>query len=129
VVCSGFAVKFYHTTKFGTPSLAIDFMEIYRFLADDFLISYCRKLDVKDFELKADTMAGRRGKKVFLNKQRNKDFLRKLEDYFQGYVLIHRVRMGKKQRLNNLISEEALQLARFLRCEIEEWIPRIVSLE
>jgi CRISPR-associated protein Cas1 len=119
---------FYHTTKFGTPSLALDFMELYRYLMDDFLISYCSHLTPKDFELKADTMAGRKGKRVFLNKRKNKEFLIQLEEYFQAYVLIHRVRMGRKQRLNSLISEEALQLARFLRCEITQWVPRIVNL-
>jgi hypothetical protein len=58
-------------------------MELYRYLMDDFLISYCRDLTPKDFELKGDALASRRGKRIFLNKHRNKGFLIKLEEYFQ----------------------------------------------
>jgi len=119
---------FYHTTKFGAESLVYDFMEIYRYLVDDFLISYCTKLDTKDFELKTDAVGRKKGKRVFLNREKNGEFLEKLEQYFQSYVSIRRVRVGKRQRLENLIGEEALQLARFLRCEKKSWVPRIVAL-
>ena len=118
---------FYHTTKFGAPSLAFDFMEIYRYLVDDFLISYCIKLYAKDFKLKDDSAGRKKGKRVFLNEKKNKEFLQKLEEYFQSYVSIPRVRVGKRQKLENLINEEAFQLARFLRCEKKVWVPRIAT--
>ena len=43
---------FLHTTAMGKPSLICDFMELYRYLIDDFLIQYCRKLKASDFILK-----------------------------------------------------------------------------
>ena len=120
---------FYHSIKFGQSSLVHDFMEIYRYLMDDFLINFCRKLDTKDFVLKDDTHAGRKGKRAFLNKKRNKEFLDKLEQYFQMKVTIPRVRGGKKQELETLINEEAQLFARFIRCKRKSWVPRIVHLE
>lgn len=117
------------TTRSASSSLAYDFMEMYRYLVDDFLISYCTKLDVKDFELKGDSVAKKKGKRSFLNKEKNKEFLEKLEEYFQSYVVVPRVNVGKRQKLENLIGEEALQLAKFLRCEKNNWAPRIAELK
>ena len=120
---------FYHTIKFGQSSLVHDFMEIYRYLMDDFLINFCRKLGTKDFVFKDDTHAGRKGKRAFLNKKRNKEFLDKLEEYFRMRVSIPRVRGGKKQELETLINEEAQLFARYIRCKRKSWVPRIVHLE
>jgi CRISPR-associated endonuclease Cas1 len=120
---------YYHATQYGTPALVVDFMELYRYLADDFVLSYCLDLDRKGFELKVVTVSGLKGKREYLNKIKNREFLTQLEDYFQQYVSIRRVRMGRNQRLNSLIAEEALQLARYLRSEIEQWIPRIPTLQ
>jgi len=39
---------------------------------------------------------------------------------------IPRIRHGKRQTLDTLITEEALLLAKFLRNERKEWNPRIV---
>jgi CRISPR-associated endonuclease Cas1 len=55
---------FYHTIKFGQPSLVCDFMDLYRYVIDHFLITYCRKLDDSDFVWKDDIHAGRKGKRV-----------------------------------------------------------------
>jgi CRISPR-associated protein Cas1 len=118
---------YYHTLKDGQPSLVCDFMEIYRYLIDDFLINFCRNLDVEDFVWKDETFARRKGKRAFLNKERNKEFLYRLEDYFQTIVNIPRVKIGKKQKIETLINEEALLLARFIRRE-RLWEPRIASL-
>jgi len=38
------------------------------------------------------------------------------------------MKVGKQQEVESLISEEALLLAKFLRNEKKEWVPRIVSL-
>lgn len=118
-----------HTTKWGTRSLVYDFMEIYRYLADGFLIGYCRKLKDDDFILKPDYLdPSKKGKRHFLNNKKNKEFLAKIEEYFQSYVPIRRIRMGRKQRIETLIREEAMLLAAFLRCEKKAWIPRVVAL-
>jgi len=46
----------------------------------------------------------------------------------EGEVDIPRIRYGKKQTLDTLISEEALLLAKYLRHERKEWIPRLVNI-
>ena len=91
------------------------------------LIEYCRKLDVSDFVWKDDVHAGRKGKRAFLNKERNKEFLDRLEDYFQTIVNVPRVRHGKRQELETIINEEAMLLASFVRGK-RIWEPRVVPL-
>jgi len=39
-----------------------------------------------------------------------------------------RIRIGKRQAIETLISEEALLLAKFLRGERKDWTPRIAVL-
>jgi len=42
---------------------------------------------------------------------------------------IPRMKVGKKQTFETLISEEALLFAKYLRSEKKEWSPRIPSLQ
>jgi hypothetical protein len=49
--------------------------------------------------------------------------------YFLPYVEIPRMRIGKRQTSETLISEEAYLFARYLRNEIGEWNPRIVTIQ
>jgi len=51
-----------------------------------------------------------------------------LDQYFLTKVDVSRIRMGKRQELGTLITEEALLLARYLRNENTTWNPRIVEL-
>jgi len=51
--------------------------------------------------------------------------MRELEKYFDSKIEIPLIRHGKKQRLETLINEEALLLAKYLRDEITNWIPRV----
>ena len=44
---------------------------------------------------------------------------------FNREVEIPRIRHGKRQTLDTLISEEALLLAKYLRNEKKDWVPRI----
>lgn len=121
---------FLHSTKFGQPSLVCDFQELYRYLVDDFVISYARKLTPKDFILKAeDYSSSRKGKRQYLNDKKTGDFTRKLTDYFRTKVDIPRIMRGESQELETLINEEALLLAKYLRNETERWTPRIVNLQ
>lgn len=41
----------------GKPSLVRDLMDIYRYLIDNFLIGYCRKLKPRDFIVKTNKLA------------------------------------------------------------------------
>ena len=43
-------------------------------------------------------------------------------------VKVPRIRVGKNQEIETLITEESQLLARYLRDERKEWKPRIVEL-
>jgi hypothetical protein len=43
-------------------------------------------------------------------------------------VEIPRIKVGNRQKLETLIDEEALLLAKYLRDERKTWIPRIAKL-
>lgn len=119
---------FLHHVQFGMPSLICDFEELYRFLIDDFVIQYCRNVKNRDFVLKTDDYAGKKGKRQYLNDTKRRDFLDTLEKYFESKVSIPRIKRGQKQEIETLINEEAFLFARYLRDEKPTWIPRIVAL-
>ena len=52
---------FLHSVQHGKPSLVCDFMELYRYLIDYFLIEYCRSLNPRDFIVKTESI-GRKKK-------------------------------------------------------------------
>jgi CRISPR-associated protein Cas1 len=45
-----------HQIAEGKPSLVLDFLEVYRFLIDDFILRFARNLNPKDFTLKDETV-------------------------------------------------------------------------
>jgi CRISPR-associated protein Cas1 len=121
---------FLHSTATGKPSLICDFMELYRYLVDDFLIQYCKKLKPSDFILKTENLSNRKiGKRQYLNGLKTKDLLRSLNEYFSMKVEIPRIRYGKSQEIETLINEEALLFAQYLRNEKQTWIPRTPILD
>ena len=120
---------FLHSLQFGKPSLVCDFEELYRYLIDDFVIQYALRLKPKDFVLKQEAFsANRKGKREYLNQIKNREFLKALDVFFTSKVEIPRVKRGKKQEIETLISEEALLLARYLREKIPSWNPRTADL-
>jgi CRISPR-associated protein Cas1 len=120
---------FLHSLAEGKPSLVCDFMELYRYLVDDFVIQFCQGLGEKDFIMKnEDLSTNRNGKREYLNDSLTHDLIKGLNEYFQTKVEIPRIRMGKKQEIETLINEEALLLAMYLRNEKQTWIPRIANL-
>ena len=117
---------FLHSVQFNKPSLACDFQELHRYLIDDFLIKYCQELKRKDFIVKSEVLSRKRkGKREYLNNSLTRDLMRRLYRYFEVEVEVPRVRIGKRQTIETLISEEALLLAQYIRNEKEAWIPRI----
>jgi hypothetical protein len=50
--------------------------------------------------------------------------MNELEKFFESKVEIPLIRHGKKQRIETLINEETLLLAKYLRDERKTWIPR-----
>jgi CRISPR/Cas system-associated endonuclease Cas1 len=104
-------------------------MELYRYLIDDFVIRYCRKLGRKDFTVKSEDFSTRRkGIREYLNDSQTYDFVKALNQYFQSKIRMPRLRMGKQQEIETLINEEALLLAQYLRNEKNDWNPRIANL-
>jgi CRISP-associated protein Cas1 len=120
---------FVHVLNVGRPSLVCDFEELYRYLIDDLVIDYGRKLSANDFVAKTETFNGKKGKRIYLNKKRNEQFLHNLHAYFQTKLEIPRIMHGDKQEIETLISEEALLLAKYFRGEKPRWIPRIADLQ
>ena len=120
---------FLHSEQFGKPSLVCDFMEIYRFMIDDFLIPYCKGLKAKDFITKSEALSRHKvGKREYLNDFDTRDLMFKLNSYFESMIEIPRMKVGERQTFETLISEEALLFAKYLRDERKDWNPRIPTV-
>ena len=53
--------------------------------------------------------------------------IKELNQYFDSKVDIPLIRNGRRQRIETLINEEALLLAKYLRDEKKTWFPRTRS--
>jgi CRISPR-associated protein Cas1 len=116
---------FLHSIQYSKPSLVCDFQELYRHLMDDFLIQYCQNIKSKDFIVKTEDLSrNKKGKRVYLNDSQTRDLMRQLDKFFESHVEIPRMRVGKKQTVETFINEETLLFAKYLRCELETWVPR-----
>jgi CRISPR-associated protein Cas1 len=117
---------FLHSVQYGKPSLVCDFVELYRYLVDDLLIEYCRNLSSKDFIVKTESITRtKKGKREYLNHTQTRHLMKQVHKFFECKVDVPRVRIGNRQTIETLISEEALLLAKFLRDEPKTWTPRI----
>lgn len=117
---------FLHSIQFGKPSLVCDLQELYRYLIDDFLIQYCRVLNRPNFIIKSESMSRtRKGKREYLNDSQTRDFMKRINVFFESNVEIPRIRVGKRQTIETLINEEALLFSKFLKGERETWMPRV----
>ena len=84
---------------------------------------------MKDFIVKAESLSKERiGKREYLDDSNTRELMKSLNQYFETKIEIPRIRVGKRQMIETLISEEALLLAHFLRDERKTWIPRIAAL-
>jgi len=69
--------------QFGKPSRVCDFIELYRYLIDDFIVQYCKKIAKKDFITKDETQSrNKEGKREYLNDLKTRDFLDQLNAFF-----------------------------------------------
>ena len=106
--------------------MVCDFQELYRYLIDDFVIQYCQRLAKRDFTFKTEKASGqKKGKREYLKDIETKDFTKRLNDYFETTVEISRIKVGERQTIETLISEEALLFANYLSNEMKDWTPRI----
>ena len=64
----------------------------------------------------------------YANNKITKQFTVRLDSLFKQKVEIPRVRVGKRQEIETLITEEALLFAKYLRGEKAHWTPRIPEL-
>jgi CRISPR-associated protein Cas1 len=120
---------FLHSVQHSKPSLVCDFQDLYRYLIDDYLIERCRKLRKKDFVAVTDFMMRlKMGKRIHLVEYEADKLAEGLNLFFDRFVEVPRVRHGKRQTVDTLISEETLLLAKFLRRERDTWVPRLVNL-
>ena len=104
-------------------------MELYRYLIDNFLIEYCRNLNPKDFTAKTEKCTRKRaGRREYLNDTQTKGLIKALNCFFDAKVDIPRIRVGRSQSIETLITEEVLLFAKYLRMERENWVPRSCSL-
>jgi CRISPR-associated protein Cas1 len=117
---------FLHSEQYGKPSLVCDMMQLYRFMIDDYLIQHYSKIGKKSFVIKNEAITRKKvGKREYLNDVDSKKLMHGLNRLFESDVEIPRIRHGKKQTFETLINEEALLLAKYLRNEKKEWMPRI----
>ena len=111
---------FLHSVQFGKPSLVCDLQELYRYLVDDFVIQFCQNLGKGDLTVKNESVSQKRkGKREYLNDAETRRMMKELQEYFESMVGIPLIRHGRNQRIETLINEEALLLAKFLRDERE----------
>ncbi|MCS7095736.1 MAG: hypothetical protein RMK50_01515 [Nitrososphaerota archaeon] len=104
-------------------------MELYRYLIDDFLIGRRAKFHKNDFVCVTDFVLHlRMGKRVHLCDYEAGKLAEDLNSLFERKVDVPRVKHGQKQTLETLICEEALLLAKYIRGERNEWIPRLASI-
>ena len=118
---------FLHSVQYGKPSLVCDLEELYRHMVDDFVVDYVQGLKPSDFITKeVQASKSRKGKREDLNDTKTREMMRELQDFFETKIEIPLIRYGKRQRIETLVNEEALLLAKYIRKESNEWIPRIV---
>lgn len=119
---------FLHATKYERPSLTCDFVELYRFLIEDFLIRRCQEYTVRDFTFKTESVKGKKtAKRQYLKDTKTRDLMNQIDQLFKQRIAVPRIYSGKKQAIETLINEEALLFARYLRDESESWNPRIMT--
>jgi len=117
---------FLHSVQYGKPSLVCDLQELYRYLVDDFVIQFCKGLKERDFTVKGERVSRKRkGKREYLNDVVTRRMMKELGHFFESKIDIPLIRRGKRQKIETLINEEALLLAKYLRDENVSWIPRM----
>ena len=119
---------FVHALRWARPSLVCDFQEIYRYLIDDFLIGFSKNMKPNDFAARTIIFNDKKGKRMYLNKTKTNELLKKLHDYFRSIVNVPRIKMGKRQEVESLINEEAFLLAKYMMGEKPNWTPRNAEL-
>ena len=78
--------------------------------------------------LKTENLARKKqGKREYLNEIQTQGLIRALNRLFETKVSVPRIRVGKSQSIETLITEEVLLFAKYLRKEQKNWVPRSYS--
>jgi hypothetical protein len=67
-------------------------------------------------------------KKIHLKEFEPDSLAEDLNAFFDRMVDVERIKIGKRQTIDTLISEEALLFAKYLRHERKDWVPRLSIL-
>ena len=93
------------------------------------MIQFCQGLRERDFAVKSESASRKRkGKREYLNDAVTRRMMKELELYFESKVEIPLIRHGNRQKVETLINEETLLLAKYLRNEKTDWTPRFTSM-
>ena len=68
------------------------------------------------------------GKKIHLKEYETDSLAEDLNSFFDRMVDVERIKVGNRQTIDTLISEEALLFAKYLRNERKNWTPRIPNV-
>ena len=68
------------------------------------------------------------GKKIHLKEYETDSLAEDLNAFFDRMVDVERIKVGKRQTIDTLISEEALLFAKYLRTEKNGWVSRVAGL-
>ena len=118
-----------HSEQHGKPSLICDMIELYRANTDEFLLNYSEHIKRKDFKVQYERFTPTKiGQREYLNKNKLLELKEAFYSFMESKVNIPRIKVGNVQTLETLISEECLLLAKYLRNERKNWIPRIAEL-
>jgi hypothetical protein len=89
------------------------------------MFEYVQGLKPSDFNTKeVQASLKQKGRQEYLNDAKTKEMMRELNDYFTTKIEIPLIRYGKRQRIETLINEETLLLAKYIRNEENDWNPR-----
>ena len=88
---------------------------MFRYLIEDFLLEYHQNLEPESFELK--------GKRFFLKEKEKLDLILGVSNLFKRRIFYKRRNYSKTVKINTILQEETLKLAKFLRGKNEIFEP------
>jgi hypothetical protein len=71
----------------------------------------------------------KKGKRIYLDNIQTKELMNHLDNFFESYVEVPRIQVGKQQTIETLINEESLLFAKYLRNEKKSWFPRVLVIK
>ena len=94
-----------------------------------FLATPEESIKKKDIVVKIEkSVRNKIAKRQYLSDSKTRDMRNAFYNYLEQKVDVPRIKHGNRQSIETLISEESLLLAKYLRNERRNWVPRIVNL-